>query len=140
MVTSWPGRGTTSRAFSPAVHPASCAGVTLDGLSGLHLIVALVVGKTAGVFGAARCVVRFTGAHLDPSVSRTDILSLALLCGVGFTVSLLIGELAFGTGSVRDGHVKIGVLAGSVLAAVLGGTVLRLRNRRYARLARSEQA
>ena len=120
------------------------AGVSIGGLSGLHtsltdrvalgIVVALVVGKTVGVFGASWCVVRFTGAHLDPSVSWTDILGLALLCGVGFTVSLLIGELAFGAGSVRDDHVKIGVLAGSLLAAVVGGTVLRLRNRAYARL------
>jgi Na+:H+ antiporter, NhaA family len=126
------------------------AGVTLGGLSGLHdtfadrvalgVVVALIVGKTIGVFGAAWCVVRFTGAHLDPSVSWIDILGLALLCGVGFTVSLLIGELAFGAGSLRDDHVKIGVLAGSLLAAVLGGTVLRLRNRRYARLDRREPA
>ena len=120
------------------------AGVTVGGLSGLHaslsdrvalgIIGALVVGKTVGVFGASWCVVRFTGSHLDSSVSWSDILGLALLCGVGFTVSLLIGELAFNTGSTRDDHVKIGVLAGSVLAAVFGGTVLRLRNRAYARL------
>jgi Na+:H+ antiporter, NhaA family len=124
------------------------AGVTIGGLHGLHttladrvalgIIIALVVGKTVGVFGAAWCVVRFIGAHLDPAVSWTDILGLALLCGLGFTVSLLIGELAFGAGSVRNDHVKIGVLAGSLLAAVLGGTVLRLRNRRYARLDRNE--
>jgi NhaA family Na+:H+ antiporter len=126
------------------------AGVTLGGLSGLHatvadrvalgIIIALVVGKTIGVFGAAWCVVRFTGVQLDPAVSWTDLLGLALLCGVGFTVSLLIGELAFGAGSLRDDHVKIGVLAGSLLAAVLGGTVLRLRHRRYARLDRGEPA
>jgi NhaA family Na+:H+ antiporter len=126
------------------------AGVALGGLSGLHatltdhvalgIIVALIVGKTIGVFGAAWCVVRFTGAHLDPAVSWTDILGLALLCGVGFTVSLLIGELAFGAGSLHDDHVKVGVLAGSLLAAVIGGTVLRLRNRRYARLDRGESA
>jgi Na+:H+ antiporter, NhaA family len=126
------------------------AGVALGGLSGLHatltdhvalgIIVALIVGKTIGVFGAAWGVVRFTGAQLDPAVSWTDIMGLALLCGVGFTVSLLIGELAFGAGSLHDDHVKIGVLAGSLLAAAIGGTVLRLRNRRYARLDRGERA
>jgi Na+:H+ antiporter, NhaA family len=49
----------------------------------LGIIVALVVGKTIGVFGAAWCVVRLTGARLDPAVSWTDILGLALLCRVG---------------------------------------------------------
>ena len=48
-----------------------------------------------------------------------------MLAGVGFTVSLLIGELAFGTGSAADDHVKVGVLVGSLLAALLAAVVLR---------------
>jgi NhaA family Na+:H+ antiporter len=56
---------------------------------------------------------------------------LALLAGVGFTVSLLIGELAFGAGTERDDHSKIGVLLGSLLSAVLATIVLRARNRHY---------
>jgi NhaA family Na+:H+ antiporter len=46
---------------------------------------------------------------------------LALLAGIGFTVSLLIGELAFGAGRERGDHVEIGVLAGSTIAALLAG-------------------
>ena len=59
---------------------------------------------------------RFTRADLDDDLAWTDVLGVSVLAGIGFTVSLLIGELAFGAGSERDDHVKVGVLAGSVLA------------------------
>ncbi|PJI52660.1 hypothetical protein CTI14_38965 [Methylobacterium radiotolerans] len=55
---------------------------------------------------------------------------MSLLAGIGFTVSLLVGELAYGSSSVADDHVKIGVLVGSLVAAVLGGFVLAARSRR----------
>ncbi|MET0931789.1 MAG: Na+/H+ antiporter NhaA, partial [Aeromicrobium sp.] len=58
---------------------------------------------------------------------------------IGFTVSLLIGELAFGPDSLRDEHVKVGVLAGSVLAALLATVVLRSRNRVYRRIHEDEE-
>jgi NhaA family Na+:H+ antiporter len=64
---------------------------------------------------------------------------MALLGGVGFTVSLLIGELAFGVGSARDDHVKVGVLLGSVGAALLATVVLRVRNRVYRHLCEVEE-
>ena len=51
---------------------------------------------------------------------------------------LLIGELAFGTGSERDDHVKVGVLLGSLLASVLAAAVLRSRNRIYRRICEAE--
>ena len=54
-----------------------------------------------------------------------------MLAGVGFTVSLLIGELAYGVGSATDEHVKVGVLVGSLVSAVAAAVVLRARNRRY---------
>ena len=57
-----------------------------------------------------------------------------MLAGIGFTVSLLIGELAFGPGSEADEHVKVGVLVGSLIAALLAAVVLRARNRVYRRL------
>jgi NhaA family Na+:H+ antiporter len=52
---------------------------------------------------------------------------------------LLIGELAFGAGSARDEHVKIGVLAGSLLSALLATVVLRVRNRHYRLLCAEEE-
>jgi NhaA family Na+:H+ antiporter len=67
------------------------------------------------------------------------VFGLALLAGIGFTVSLLIGELAFGPGSVRDDHTKIGVLLGSLSSAVLAALVLRARNRHYQRMCLLEE-
>ncbi|GAB2938678.1 Na+/H+ antiporter NhaA [Rhodococcus aerolatus] len=125
------------------------AGVTVGGLSGLveslsdrvalGIVVGLVVGKTIGILGSTWLMDRFTSARLDPDLRWVDVLGLSMLAGMGFTVSLLIGELAFGTGSLRDEHVKVGVLCGSILAALLAAVVLRLRNRTYKRLWELEQ-
>jgi NhaA family Na+:H+ antiporter len=126
------------------------AGVTVGGLSGLAtsltdrvalgIIAGLVAGKTAGVLGAAFLVSKTTRADLDESLSWLDVVGLAILAGIGFTVSLLIGELAFGAGSERDEHVKVGVLTGSLLASLLATVVLRLRNRVYRRIWEEETA
>ena len=78
--------------------------------------------------------------QLDEDLGWPDVLGLSLLGGIGFTVSLLISELAFGAGSERYDHAKVGVLAGTVLAAAAGRpSMLRLRNRRYRRIAEEEQ-
>ena len=97
----------------------------------IGVVVGLVVGKTIGVFGGTWAVARFTRAELDEDLSWTDVFGLSVLGGVGFTVSLLVGELAFGTGSARDDHVKLAVLVGSLIAALLAAVVLRSRNRHY---------
>ena len=68
------------------------------------------------------------------------MLGLSLLAGIGFTVSLLIGELAFGTGSPQDDLVKIGVLAGSLISALLATVVLRARSAVYRRMCAEESA
>jgi NhaA family Na+:H+ antiporter len=125
------------------------AGVTIAGAGGLGaslgdsvtlgIIVGLVVGKPVGVLGATWVVQRFTRARLADGLGWWDVLGLALLAGIGFTVSLLIGDLAFGAGSERDEHVKIGVLLGSLLSALLATVVLRLRNRRYRRICAEEE-
>jgi NhaA family Na+:H+ antiporter len=134
-----------SSGFAVPVFAFFAAGVSVAGSGGvgaaladpvtLGVVVGLVVGKVIGVVGATYLVQRFTGAELDEGLAWWDVLGLALLAGIGFTVSLLIGELAFGAGSERDGHVKIGILTGSLLAALLATVVLRLRNRTYRRLA-----
>ena len=95
------------------------------------VVVGLVVGKPLGIFTGTWCFARFTRAELDDDLTWSDVFGLSLLAGVGFTVSLLIGELAFGSGSPRDDHVRLGVLAGSTLAALLAAVVLRRRNRHY---------
>ncbi|MBZ5736334.1 Na+/H+ antiporter NhaA [Nocardioides sp. TRM66260-LWL] len=124
------------------------AGVTVGGWSGLvdswrdpvalGIVVGLVVGKTVGIAGSTWLLATFTRADLDDELSWIDVVGMAMLAGIGFTVSLLIGELAFGTGSLRDEHVKVGVLTGSLIAAGLASVVLRLRNRTYRRLCELE--
>ena len=66
------------------------------------------------------------------------MLGLSFLAGIGFTVSLLIGELAFGPGSQLDGAVKLAVLLGSALAALAAAVILRRRNTVYRRLVEAE--
>jgi NhaA family Na+:H+ antiporter len=124
------------------------AGVTIGGLSGLSrsltdpvavgVVVGLVVGKTLGVLGAAWLVARLTRAALDEDLGWIDVFGVALLSGIGFTVSLLIGELAFGMGTERDDHVKVAVLTGSVSAAVLAAVVLRIRDGVHRRICEAE--
>jgi len=120
------------------------AGVSLAGAGGIGAIVSdpvalgtaagLVLGKVIGVLGTTFVMARFTGAELDEGLSWIDLFGVALLAGVGFTVSLLIGELAFGPGSERDAHVKAAVLFGSLLAATLACAVLLPRNAVHRRL------
>ncbi|GAA4711398.1 Na+/H+ antiporter NhaA [Pedococcus ginsenosidimutans] len=98
------------------------------------VVVALVLGKVVGVLGGTWTFARFTRAELDDDLAWWDVVGLSMLAGIGFTVSLLVGELAFGTGSPRDEHVKLAVLTGSVLSALLATVVLRARNRVYRRL------
>jgi NhaA family Na+:H+ antiporter len=123
------------------------AGVSVAGAGGLAafgervtlgIVVGLVVGKTVGILGSTWLVQRFTRAELADDLSWWDVLGVALLGGIGFTVSLLVGELAYGTGSARDDLVKVGVLAGSLLAALLATVVLRIRNRVYRRIELTE--
>lgn len=126
------------------------AGVTIGGLNGLAtaltdrvavgIIAGLVVGKTIGIMAATWLVARFTRADLDEGLAWTDVLGLSILAGIGFTVSLLIGELAFGIGSTRDDHVKVAVLTGSLAAALLATVILRLRNHAYRRIHQAETA
>jgi NhaA family Na+:H+ antiporter len=137
-----------SAAVAVPVFAFFSAGVTLGGLSGLTdaltdraalgVALGLVVGKPLGIMGATYLVARFTRATLADGLAWVDVLGLAVLAGIGFTVSLLIGELAFGTGNARDNHVKIAVLTGSVLAALLAAATLRLRNRVYRRIHEAE--
>lgn len=126
------------------------AGVTVHGVAGLTgalsdpvaigVALGLIIGKPVGVLLATWLVARFTRAELDTDLSWWDVLGLALLAGIGFTVSLLIGELAFGAGSDRDDHVKVAVITGSLIAALLAAVVLRVRSRVYQRIEQAELA
>jgi NhaA family Na+:H+ antiporter len=124
------------------------AGVSIGGPSGLGaslgdsiaigIIAGLVLGKAIGITGATWLVSRFTRAQLDENLGWPDVVGLALLGGMGFTVSLLITELAYGAESESYDHAKVGILAGTVAAALLATVVLRLRNRRYKRMYEDE--
>ncbi|HEX8306184.1 MAG TPA: Na+/H+ antiporter NhaA, partial [Jatrophihabitans sp.] len=135
-----------STGFAVPVFAFCSAGVAVGGWSGLTssltnrvalgIAAGLVIGKSVGIFVTAYLVATFTKADLDDGLAWSDVAGLSLLGGIGFTVSLLISELAYGAGSPRDEYGKVGVLAGSLLAAVLAAIVLRLRNRAYRRAAR----
>jgi NhaA family Na+:H+ antiporter len=124
--------------FAAGVSVVDAGGPVLDGVT-VGIVAGLVVGKAIGILGSTWLVQRFTRAQLAEGLSWWDVFGLAILAGIGFTVSLLVGELAFGTGSAADDHVKIGVLAGSLIAALLATIVLRIRSRVYARLSAEEK-
>ena len=125
------------------------AGVAVGGISGLGaslgdsiaigIMVGLVAGKAIGIMAATWLVSRFTRAQLSEDLGWTDVLGLSLLGGMGFTVSLLITELAYGSESESYDHAKVGILGGTLLAALLAAVVLRLRNRRYKRIEADER-
>jgi NhaA family Na+:H+ antiporter len=108
------------------------AGVSLAGISARDLIdpvplgvtLGLLLGKQLGVFGLAALAIRFGLAKLPQGCSWLQLYGIALLCGIGFTMSLFIGALAFPGAPHLVDEVKVGVLMGSVLCALLGVVVL----------------
>lgn len=90
----------------------------------LGVILGLVVGKTVGITGAAWLGTRLGIARLPEGASWTMMVAIAAVAGIGFTVSLFVAELAFEGGPLQDAA-KMGVLAASTLAAVIGGVALR---------------
>lgn len=119
------------------------AGVTVGGWDGLvaaatsplalAIMVGLIVGKPVGITAATWLVTRIPGVSLPRGVQWIDLIGLALLAGMGFTVSLLINELSFGQGTPLDDIGKVGILLGSLLAALFAVALLGSRNRHYKR-------
>lgn len=113
------------------------AGVSLAGLGPAALTApvplgaaaGLFLGKQAGVFGAAWLAVRLRLAALPAGVGWAQLYGVALLCGIGFTMSLFIGSLAFRSEDLREAA-KLGVICGSLLSAAAGVLVLRLARTR----------
>jgi len=110
--------------------------VSIDKLSaaltspvGIGVVLGLVGGKFLGVFGGAWLTARLTRAELAAELRWSEIASVALLAGVGFTVALLIGDLAFADDPALQEVAKTGVLVGSVIAAILASISLRRRTR-----------
>jgi NhaA family Na+:H+ antiporter len=108
------------------------AGVSLEGMSLSSLIeplplgiaLGLFLGKQLGIFGSVWAAVKMGIAVRPKDANWTQVYGVALLCGIGFTMSLFIGGLAFSDAAQGDA-VKIGVLMGSLLSAVAGYLVLR---------------
>lgn len=135
--------GVVATLFAVPVFAFFAAGVTIGGLEGLRsalvdpitigIIVGLVAGKPIGILATTFLLSRIPALRLDKSLRWPDLAGMAFLGGIGFTVSLLVGELAYGSTSVADEHVKIGVLLGSLIAAVAGGLVLARSNARARR-------
>ncbi|MGH8869527.1 MAG: Na+/H+ antiporter NhaA [Actinomycetes bacterium] len=116
------------------------AGVSLSEAGGLPtlvtsrlttaIVLALVVGKAVGVLAGAYGAARFTRATLAAGLHWADVAAVAVLSGMGFTVSLLIGQLAFGSQPALHAEAKLGVLVGSLVSALVAGVMLRRRSRR----------
>ncbi|MER7813905.1 Na+/H+ antiporter NhaA [Streptomyces sp. NPDC096153] len=124
------------------------AGVSVSG-SALHavftrpetlgVLIGLVAGKSIGIFGGTWLAARFTRAELNEDLAWPDVFAVASLAGIGFTVSLLIGELAFAGDAVLTDEVKAAVLIGSLIAAVIACVLLKLRVRKYQALCEAEE-
>ncbi|MBW8796694.1 MAG: Na+/H+ antiporter NhaA [Streptomyces sp.] len=105
----------------------------------LGVVLGLVVGKAAGIFGGTWLTARFTRASLSEDLEWADVFAVASLAGIGFTVSLLMGELAFAGDAVLTDEVKASVLCGSLIAALCSTVLLKIRNTRYRRLVEAEE-
>jgi Na+:H+ antiporter, NhaA family len=113
------------------------AGVSLAGFSlasllaplPLGIAAGLFVGKQIGVFGTTWAAVRLGWADRPEHATWPQVYGVALLCGIGFTMSLFIGLLAFPSSTVLQDQVKVGVLAGSILSAVVGTLILLVAKR-----------
>ncbi len=95
----------------------------------IGVIAGLVIGKPVGVFAGAWLLTRLTRAEFDPDVSWVDVFGIAMLAGIGFTVSLLVSDLSF-AGPEREAA-KTAVLVGSLISAVVGAALLIVRNRAH---------
>jgi NhaA family Na+:H+ antiporter len=88
------------------------------------VVLGLVVGKLVGVSSAARVALRLRIGALPEAVTSRQLLALAAVAGVGFTVSLFIASLAYPVAELQD-QARVGILAGSLLAALIGAGLLR---------------
>jgi NhaA family Na+:H+ antiporter len=122
----------------------SLAGLGIDDLLAplpLGVAAGLLIGKQLGILGSVFAAHRLGWARLPAHATWLQLWGISLLCGIGFTMSLFIGELAFpGTGEaarlLRD-EAKLGILGGSIVSALLGYAILRLATGRVERRNRS---
>jgi Na+:H+ antiporter, NhaA family len=105
----------------------SFAGLSMDALLApvpLGIAAGLFIGKQVGVMAASWLAVKRGWAEWPEGATHVQVYGVAVLCGIGFTMSLFIGGLAFTSDNLQN-HVKLGVFIGSVLAAIVGLVILR---------------
>ena len=109
------------------------AGVDLSGVSSatlflpvpLGVALGLLLGKQAGVFGTCALAIRLGRARMPAGATWLQLYGTAVLCGIGFTMSLFVGLLAFALAPALEAQAKLGILVGSGLSALVGLVVLR---------------
>ncbi|WP_306578993.1 Na+/H+ antiporter NhaA [Pseudomonas sp.] len=120
--------------FAFANAGVSLAGMTVESFTHpvpMGIAVGLLLGKTAGVFGLTWAAVKLRLAALPAGASWGQLLGVAILCGIGFTMSLFVGSLAFVPGSSEyAGMDRMGILTGSFFAAVIGYAVTAMASRK----------
>jgi len=116
-----------------AINPDKLAQVFTNPI-GLGIVLGLIVGKSIGITGGTWVAVRYTRATLARGLTWTDVAAVALLAGIGFTVSLLIASLAFGNDDALVELSKTAVLVASLIAAALASIALARRNQHYKRI------
>jgi NhaA family Na+:H+ antiporter len=135
--------GPVSAVFAIPVFALFAAGVALDGSAvsaafgspqSRGIILGLMVGKPVGIILATALIAGLTRATLPRGVSWWDVVAVATIGGIGFTVSLLIGDLAFGANSVQADHAKAAVLLASIASATVGAVLLAWRDRHYGKV------
>lgn len=138
-----------SAGFAVPVFAFFAAGVSVGGVTGLveglqdqvaiGIVAGLVIGKIVGITLTTWLLSTFTRAELDDDLTWGDVFGVAALGGIGFTVALLVGDLAFRDGTEWDDLVKVAVLTGSLISAVIASVVLGIRNRAYKAIEAKEQ-
>ncbi|MGE8410108.1 MAG: Na+/H+ antiporter NhaA [Pseudomonas sp.] len=120
--------------FAFANAGVSLAGVTLESFTHpvpMGIALGLLAGKTLGVFGLTWIAIKLGLAALPSGANWGQVLGVAILCGIGFTMSLFVGSLAFAPGSSEfAGMDRMGILTGSLFAAVIGYAITAVSSRK----------
>ncbi|MBI6853893.1 Na+/H+ antiporter NhaA [Pseudomonas cichorii] len=120
--------------FAFANAGVSLTGVTLDSFTHpvpMGIAAGLLIGKTLGVFGLTWLAIRAGLAKLPNEANWGQVLGVSILCGIGFTMSLFVGSLAFEAGvSDYAGEDRMGILTGSILSALMGYAVMLMCSRK----------
>ena len=98
----------------------------------LGIVVGLVIGKLLGISVSSILTTRFSHAEFAPGIRNPDVLAVAQLSGIGFTVALLMSDLAFAGDEAQADAAKAAVLVASLISALVGGLAAALRGRRHA--------